>query len=79
MNRSINIRAAGLFVSDGLVLLQRNVADDFWAVPGGKVEAGESSERALLREIKEEMDWQPQGPRLICILEHLFQHIGESY
>ena len=51
MNRSINIRAAGLVVSNGLVLLQKNVADEFWAVPGGKVESGESSEQALLREV----------------------------
>jgi 8-oxo-dGTP pyrophosphatase MutT (NUDIX family) len=79
MDRSITGRAAGILSTDGLVLLQKKVADKFWAVPGGRIEVGESSEQALLREIKEEMDWEPRGSNLICILEHQFEHGGESY
>jgi len=30
---------------------------EHWEFPGGKVEDGESDHEALLREIKEEMDW----------------------
>jgi 8-oxo-dGTP pyrophosphatase MutT (NUDIX family) len=79
MNRSVTGRAGGIFTTDGLVLLQRKVADDFWAVPGGRIAAGDSSEQALLREIKEEMNWEPPRLNLICILEHQFDHAGESY
>lgn len=79
MSRSIIIRAAGIVLAGDLVLLQRKVADEFWAAPGGRMEAGESSEQALLREIKEEMDWEVRGSKLICVLEHLFEHAGESY
>jgi len=53
--------------------------DEFWAVPGGRIEAGESSEQALSRELKEEMDWEPRGSNLVCILEHQFELAGESY
>ena len=79
MNLSVIIRAAGIVLADDLVLLQRNAADEFWAVPGGKIEVGESSEQALLREIKEEMDWEPRDSKLIYILEHIFKHAGASY
>jgi 8-oxo-dGTP pyrophosphatase MutT (NUDIX family) len=74
MDRSITGRAAGILSTNGLVLLQRKVADKFWAVPGGRIDVGESPEQALLREIKEEMDWEPRGSNLICILEHQFDH-----
>ena len=30
---------------------------EHWEFPGGKVEGGESDHEALVREIKEEMDW----------------------
>jgi ADP-ribose pyrophosphatase YjhB (NUDIX family) len=79
MSLSVIIRAAGIVLNGDLVLLQRKTADKFWAVPGGRIEAGESSEQALLREIKEEMDWEPRESKLICILEHTFEHAGESY
>ncbi|WP_254542884.1 NUDIX domain-containing protein [Halomarina pelagica] len=38
----------------GEVLLVRNVGDDGWADPGGKVEPGETHERAAKREVREE-------------------------
>ena len=38
---------------------------EHWEFPGGKVEQGESDHEALLREIREEMDWDVfVGPRL---------------
>ncbi len=56
---------AGVFVREGRLLLARRPAGRAWAglweFPGGKVEAGETPEDALVREWREEMDVTPVG------------------
>lgn len=75
----IRNRAAALLVSNGLILVQRQEGDDFWALPGGKIEVGESSEQALMRELREELDWAPKRTRLVCVAENMFEHGGLQY
>lgn len=41
-----------------------------WEFPGGKVEDGESDHEALLREIREEMDWDVYVGRRIGTIDH---------
>ena len=50
------IRVTGLLLNDGqlLIVKQRVNKDRGWSLPGGRVEAGETLEQALRREIKEE-------------------------
>jgi len=55
----IPVVAVVLLRDDGRVLMQRrslaSAHGGLWEFPGGKVEAGESPESALLREIEEEL------------------------
>ena len=59
MARLIRV-VAGMIVRDGEVLLaRRGPAMDLaghWEFPGGKLEAGEGPEAALVRELEEELD-----------------------
>jgi 8-oxo-dGTP diphosphatase len=55
----IVVAACVLVDEDGAVLITRRPAGKplagLWEFPGGKVEAGEAPERALIRELKEEL------------------------
>jgi 8-oxo-dGTP diphosphatase len=55
----IVVAACVLLDKDGAVLITRRPAGKplagLWEFPGGKVEAGEAPERALIRELKEEL------------------------
>lgn len=54
---------------DGEFLVVRHKGMPYYSLPGGKVDAKESAEIAVLRELEEEMAVVPQGLRLRYILE----------
>jgi 8-oxo-dGTP diphosphatase len=68
--------AAGLLRDGELVLVcQRSAHGSHplrWEFPGGKLEAGESAEACLVRELREELDIEASiGVRLACV-EHRY-------
>lgn len=48
----------------GKIALLKNARDE-WELPGGRIEAGEQPERALLREIAEELGIEAADPEIL--------------
>ncbi len=57
-NKTIHVVAAIIRNDNKIFATQRGYGEfkDGWEFPGGKVESGESSQQALVREIQEELD-----------------------
>ena len=55
--KSIRVVAAVIRKGDKVFATQRGYGNykDWWEFPGGKIEAGETPEKALIREIREEL------------------------
>lgn len=56
--KTVNVVAAIIIKDKKIFATQRGYGEfkDGWEFPGGKVEAGETPENAIVREIKEELD-----------------------
>ncbi|MGG0240137.1 NUDIX hydrolase [Bacillus rhizoplanae] len=84
--KRFNYRVAAVCIENGKVLLHRGKGDNFWCLPGGRVQMLESSESALKRELKEELEVDANVKRLMWIVEkfftydhHEFHEIGFYY
>ena len=77
--RTFNFRAAAVIVRDGRVLLHRADYEDFWSLPGGRVEMLEESREALRREMLEELGEEVEVGRLIWVGENFFQFQGVDF
>ena len=73
-NIQFTLRVAAVAIHDGHVLLHRAEGDDFWALPGGRVELLEPAAESLKREMKEEMDATVRVERLLWVVENFFDH-----
>lgn len=72
-------RVAGIALREGHVLVHRALVDDFWSLPGGRVEHFELSATALVREMREELLVDVDIGPLAYVIESHFAIAGYPY
>jgi 8-oxo-dGTP pyrophosphatase MutT (NUDIX family) len=74
-----NYRVAGVALRDGHVLVCREDDDDYCMLPGGRVEMGEPSDVALVREMAEELVMPVSVGPLLFTSESFYGRVGERF
>lgn len=78
-NNRFNFRSVAVVIHSGHVLLHRATYEDFWTLPGGRVEFFETSETTLVRELYEELGVQICVDRHLWYVENFFTYDGMRY
>ena len=70
--KQIEVVAAIIRKGDIIFATQRGYGEwkDWWEFPGGKMEAGETPEEALKREIREELSTEISVDEFLCTVEY---------
>lgn len=76
---SCNFRAVGVLIKDDKILVQRPKGSFEFALPGGHVKIGESSDKTLVREFKEETGADIIVQRLIWVEEYFCSMSQRDY
>lgn len=74
-----NYRTAAIILNGNKILLHKVVSDDCWTLIGGKVEMLESSDYAIKREIREELEEEIEIEKIIWFVENFFEREGQRY
>ena len=72
--KTIKVAAAVIIRDSRVFAVQRGYGEykDWWEFPGGKVEAGETSDKTIVREIKEELGTLISADKLLCTVEYAY-------
>lgn len=73
--------AAFIMENDRLLLVKRKnePSKGKWSLPGGRIEVGERIEKALKREIKEELKIEIEVQDLLAIKEYIERNKGRNF
>lgn len=69
-----NVRSAALIRHNDYYFISKREDKDYYSIPGGRINYGEDSKSAILRELKEELNWHinPDDTELVRIIENFF-------
>lgn len=77
-SKLVHVAVGVVFRADGAVLFGQRVPGKpyagWWEFPGGKLEAGESVEQALVRELREELGIEVQASLPWVVRDHIYPH-----
>ena len=78
-NKKFNFRVGAfiLDLSNNYILLHKKKNSNYWMLPGGRLEYGESTDDAIKREIREELGLDV-NPKLVLITENFFSYNEEE-
>ncbi len=74
-----NYRVAGITLQNNRLLLHKTPSDNYWSLPGGRVELLEYSQDALKREFIEEIGQEIKVGHLSWIIENFFEYNQQKY
>ena len=72
-------RVGGILIHHEHILCQLASKEDFWFLPGGRAELGESTSVTLLREMQEELGVHMQIERLLYVVENFFTDPDDTW
>ena len=78
--KQIEVVAAIIRREDKIFATQRGYGEwkDWWEFPGGKMEAGETPEEALVREIREELSTEISVDEFLCTVEYDYPKLADG-
>ena len=59
--------------------MHKNINDDFYAIPGGRIKIGEDSISARKREVYEEIGVNVNVDKMIGLVENFFEYNGKKH
>lgn len=71
---TIKMRSCGFLINDEMILVHKKKYDDFYALVGGNVKLGESTEEAIHREFGEELNISIEIKQLIWVVENFYTY-----
>ncbi|REA56878.1 NUDIX hydrolase [Dyadobacter luteus] len=74
-----NFRVAGAAIWNDKILLHKTPSDNFWSLPGGRVDMFEFTRDTLLREMMEETGIAAEVTDLMWVVENFFAYDGRQY
>ena len=74
-----NFRAACILIQNNQILFQQAEGENYWFLPGGRVELHEDTTETLARELQEEFGFEMSEHRLVWIVENFFELEGKTF